>query len=48
MERFMRIARVLKELHAHSGRQFTIESMARRAAMSIAAFHHNFRLVAGS
>jgi len=45
---FMRIARVLKEVHAESARQFTVQSMSRQAGMSIAAFHHNFKLVAGS
>jgi AraC-like DNA-binding protein len=45
---FMRIARVLKEVHADSAKSFTVESMSKRAGMSIAAFHHNFKLVAGS
>jgi len=45
---FMRIARVLTEVHADSARPFTVESMSKRASMSIAAFHHNFKLVAGS
>ena len=45
---FMRIARVLKEVHTDSARPFTVESMSKRAGMSIAAFHHNFKLVAGS
>ena len=45
---FMRIARVLKEVHADSAKPFTVESMSKRASMSIAAFHHNFKLVAGS
>ncbi len=45
---FTQIARVLKEVHADSAKPFTVESMAKRAAMSIAAFHHNFKLVAGS
>jgi len=45
---FMRIARILKEVHADSAKPFTVESMSKRAGMSIAAFHHNFKLVAGS
>src|SRR6185436_8394880 len=45
---FMRIARVLKEVHANSAKPFTVESMSKRAGMSIAAFHHNFKLVTGS
>jgi AraC-like DNA-binding protein len=45
---FMQIARVLKEVHADSAKQFTVESMAKRAGMSVTAFHHNFKLVAGS
>jgi AraC-like DNA-binding protein len=47
-EHFMRIARVLKEVHADSAKPFTVESMSKRAGMSVAAFHHNFKLVAGS
>jgi AraC-like DNA-binding protein len=45
---FMQIARVLKEVHADSAKPFTVESMSTRAGMSVAAFHHNFKLVAGS
>jgi AraC-like DNA-binding protein len=45
---FMRIARLLKEVHADSAKPYSVESMAKRAGMSIAAFHHNFKLVAGS
>lgn len=47
-DHFIRIASVLKEVHADSAKPFTVESMSRRAAMSVAAFHHNFKLVAGS
>jgi len=47
-ENFMRIARVLKEVHADSAKPLTVESMANRARMSVAAFHLNFKLVAGS
>jgi AraC-like DNA-binding protein len=45
---FIRIAKVLREVHADSAKPFTVESMSKRAGMSIAAFHHNFKLVAGS
>jgi len=45
---FMRIAGVLKAVHADSARPLTVESMAKRAGMSVAAFHHNFKLVTGS
>lgn len=45
---FMQIARVLKEVHADSAKPFTVEGMSKRAGMSVAAFHHNFKLVAGS
>ena len=45
---FMRIARILKEVHADSAKPFTVESMSKRAGMSIPAFHHNFKLVTGS
>ena len=48
-EHFTRIARVLKHIHTECAKPFTVESMAKRAGMSVAAFHHNFRLVtAGS
>ena len=45
---FMRIARVLKEVHADSAKPFTVESLSKRAGMSTPAFHHNFKLVTGS
>jgi AraC-like DNA-binding protein len=47
-EHFVRIARVLKEVHANSAKSFSVESMSKLAAMSIPAFHHNFKLVTGS
>jgi AraC-like DNA-binding protein len=47
-EHFMRIARVLKEVHIDSARPLTVEGMSKRAGMSVAAFHHNFKLVTGS
>jgi AraC-like DNA-binding protein len=39
---------VLKEVHADSAKSFSVEGMSKRAGMSIAAFHHNFKLVTGS
>jgi AraC-like DNA-binding protein len=45
---FIRIARVLKEVHGNSAKSYTVESMSKRAGMSIAAFHRNFKVVAGS
>jgi AraC-like DNA-binding protein len=45
---FMRIAKILNEVHADSAKPFTVESMSKRAGMSIPSFHHNFKLVTGS
>ncbi|MGO9110216.1 MAG: helix-turn-helix transcriptional regulator [Thermoguttaceae bacterium] len=47
-EHFTRIARVLKDIHTDCVKPFTVESLAKRAAMSVAAFHHNFKLVTAS
>jgi AraC-like DNA-binding protein len=47
-EHFTRIARVLKDIHADCAKPFSVESMARRAGMSIAAFHNSFKLVTAS
>lgn len=47
-EHFLRIARVLKEVHADAAKSYTVESMSKRAGMSIPAFHRNFKLVTGS
>jgi AraC-like DNA-binding protein len=47
-EHFMRIARVLKEVHLTPSKPFTVEGMSKRAGMSTAAFHHNFKQVTGS
>lgn len=44
-EHFTRIARVLKDIHTDCAKPFSVESMARRAGMSVAAFHNNFKLV---
>jgi AraC-like DNA-binding protein len=47
-ERFSRIARVLKHVHAEYAQSLCVEEMARKAAMSVAAFHHYFKLVTAS
>src|SRR5271165_7645246 len=41
-EHFSRIARVLKHVHAEYARPLSVEELARKAGMSVAAFHHNF------
>lgn len=47
-EHFTRIARVLKHIHTECAKPFSVESMAKQARMSIATFHHNFKLVTAS
>jgi AraC-like DNA-binding protein len=47
-EHFSRIARVLKHVHAEYAQPLGVEEMARKAAMSVAAFHHYFKLVTAS
>jgi AraC-like DNA-binding protein len=47
-EHFTRIARVLKDIHVDCAKPYSVESMAKRANMSVAAFHHNFKLVTAS
>ncbi len=44
-EHFSRIARVLKHVHAEYAKPLSVEELARKAGMSAAAFHHNFKLV---
>jgi AraC-like DNA-binding protein len=43
-----RIARVLKHLHAEYAEPLSAEDMAKRAGMSVSAFHHHFKLVTAS
>lgn len=43
-----RIARVLKHLHAEYVEPLSAEDMAKRAGMSVSAFHHHFKLVTAS
>lgn len=47
-EHFIRIARVLKHIHANCAKPFSVDGMAKQASMSVAAFHHNFKLVTAS
>ena len=47
-EHFSRIARALKHVHAEYARPLSIEELARKAGMSVAAFHHYFKLVTAS
>jgi AraC-like DNA-binding protein len=47
-EHFIRIARVLKHIHTGYAQPLSVESMAKRAAMSVATFHNNFKLVTAS
>jgi AraC-like DNA-binding protein len=47
-EHFSRIARVLKHVHAEYAKPLSVEELARKAGMSVAGFHHNFKLVTAS
>lgn len=47
-DHFARIARVLRQIHADSASPLSVEEMARKAGMSVAAFHHYFKLVTAS
>jgi AraC-like DNA-binding protein len=47
-DHFARIARVLKYIHAEYARPLSVEELARKAGMSVAAFHHHFKLVTAS
>jgi AraC-like DNA-binding protein len=47
-DHFARIARVLKLIHADCASSLSAEEMARKAGMSVAAFHHHFKQVTGS
>lgn len=44
-DRFMRIARVLQQIHTDSSASLSIEDLAKRASMSVSTFHHNFKAV---
>lgn len=47
-EHFTRIARVLNQIHADYAESLGVEDMSKRACMSVASFHQNFKLVTGS
>lgn len=47
-DHFARIARVLRQIHAEFARPIGVEELARRACMSVPAFHHHFKLVTAS
>ena len=47
-DHFARIARVLRHVHADYAKPLSVEEMARKAGMSVAAFHHYFKLVTAS
>lgn len=47
-ERFEQIARVLRHIHADPSRDFTMESLARQAGMSVSTFHHTFKQMTAS
>jgi AraC-like DNA-binding protein len=47
-DHFTRIARALKYVHAEYAQPLSVEELARKAGMSVAAFHHYFKLVTAS
>jgi AraC-like DNA-binding protein len=47
-DHFARIARALRYVHADYASPIGVEEMARKAGMSVAAFHHHFKLVTAS
>jgi AraC-like DNA-binding protein len=47
-DHFARIARVLKYVHTEYSKPIRVEELARKAGMSVAAFHHDFKLVTAS
>ena len=47
-EHFSRIARALKHVHTEYAQPLSVEELARKAGMSVAAFHYNFKLVTAS
>lgn len=44
-EQFMRIARVLQQIHADYSRPLSTDELAKVAGMSVSTFHHNFKAV---
>ncbi len=47
-DHFARIARVLKFIHTEYARPLGADELAKKASMSVAAFHHHFKLVTAS
>lgn len=47
-DHFARIARVLRLVHAEFATPFSVDELAKKAGMSVAAFHHYFKLVTAS
>jgi AraC-like DNA-binding protein len=47
-DHFSRIARVLRLVHAEYAKPLGVEELARKAGMSVAAFHHYFKVVTAS
>ena len=47
-DHFARIARILKYIHTEHSRPLVVEELARRVGLSVAAFHHHFKLVTAS
>lgn len=44
-DQFMRIARILHQIHTDFARPIATEELAKRAGMSVSTFHHNFKAV---
>jgi len=42
-ENFHQIARVLQRIHVDPAQDFSVEALARKAGMSVSAFHHTFK-----
>lgn len=44
-DQFMRIARIVQQIHVEFAKPLSVEDLAKRASMSISTFHHNFKAV---
>jgi AraC-like DNA-binding protein len=47
-DHFARIARVVRHIHVEHAKPLSVEELAKRAGMSVPAFHHHFKLVTAS
>jgi AraC-like DNA-binding protein len=47
-EHFARVARALRHIHADFAKPMSVEELSRKAGMSVAAFHHYFKIVTAS